>query len=266
MPTTRRALDRARSVSIGPPQRSTRTVAMKRQLMALLSADVQGYSILMSDNEEATIRTLTTYRGVMTHHIRQHHGRVVDTTGDNILAAFSSVTHAVQGAVAIQQAIRAHNADLPAHRAMAFRMGINLGDVVRQGKRIYGNSVNIAARLERLAEAGGIHISGAVYDQVVTKLPLSYVYLGEQALKNIAQPVRVYRIDMPAPTRSLTVYTGKCAEPRPPRFIAGAPRRLAAGTGGLLGLFQGWFTPRASLSDIQPRPCMSFVESCDKRL
>ncbi len=225
-------------------------MAMKRQLMALLSADVQGYSTLMSDNEEATIRTLTTYRSVMAHHIRQHHGRVVDTTGDNILAAFVSVTHAVQGAVAVQQAIRAHNAGLPPHRVMAFRMGINLGDVVRQGKRIYGNSVNIAARLESLAEAGGIHISGAVYDQVASKLRLPYIYLGEQSLKNIDQPVRVYRIDMPTETRSLTVYRGNCAEVGHPRLIAGTSRGLGMGTGGLLGLFQGWFTPKASLGDM----------------
>ena len=225
-------------------------MAMKRQLMALLSADVEGYSTLMSDNEEATIRTLTSYRAVMTQHIRQHHGRVVDTTGDNILAAFSSVTHAVQGAIAVQQALQAHNADLPPHRVMAFRMGINLGDVVRQGKRIYGTSVNIAARLESLAEAGGIHISGAVYDQVASKLNLPYVYLGEQLLKNIAQPVRVYRIDMPAGTRSLTVYRGGGAEPGLRRLIAASPRRLGAGAGGLLGLFQGWFTPKASLGDM----------------
>ncbi len=183
-------------------------MAMKRQLMALLSADVEGYSSLMSDNEEATIQTLTAYRTVIGRHIRHHHGRVVDTTGDNFLAAFGSVTHAVQGAMAVQQAIREHNADLPAHRAMAFRMGINLGDVVRQGRRIYGNSVNIAARLESLAEAGGIHISGAVYDQVASKLSLPFVYLGEQVLKNIAEPVRVYRIDMPTPARALRVYAG----------------------------------------------------------
>jgi len=222
-------------------------VVMKRQLMALLSADVQGYSTLMSDNEEATIRTLTTYRAVLAHHIRQHYGRVVDTTGDNLLAAFSSVTHAVQGAVAMQQAIRMHNVDLPAHRVMAFRMGVNLGDVVRQGKRLYGNSVNMTARLESLAEAGGIHISGAVYDQVVAKLHLPYVDLGEQVLKNIAQPVRVYRIDLPTEPRSLTVYTGSGAELGLRRLIAGAPRRLGTGVGGLLGLFRGWFTPKASL-------------------
>ncbi len=225
-------------------------MAMKHQLMALLSADVQGYSMLMSNNEEATIRTLTTYRAVMARHIRQHHGRVVDTTGDNLLAAFGSVTDAVQGAVAVQQAIRAHNADLPAHRVMAFRMGVNLGDVVRQGKRIYGNSVNIAARLESLAEAGGIHISGAVYDQVAAKLHLPYVYLGEQVLKNIAQPVRVYRIVMSAETRPLTVYTGGGAELRPHRLIARAPRRLGAGVGSFLGLFQGWSTPKASFDDM----------------
>ena len=224
-------------------------MAIKRQLMALLSADVQGYSTLMNDNEETTIHTLTTYRAVMTHHIRQHRGRVVDTTGDNLLAAFSSVTHAVQSAVAVQQAIRAHNADLPAHRVMAFRMGINLGDVIRKGRHLYGNSINIAARLESLAEAGGIHISGAVYDQVASRLKLPYVYLGEQVLKNISQPVRVYRIDIPTETRSLTVYTGGVGL-GPRRLNAGAPRRIGVGVGGLFGLFQGWFTPKASLGDL----------------
>ena len=218
-------------------------MAMKRQLMALLSADVQGYSSLMSDDEEATIETLTAYRAVIGRQIRRHHGRVVDTTGDNFLAAFGSVIHAVQGAVAVQQAICEHNADLPTHRVMSFRMGINLGDVVRQGRRIYGNSVNIAARLESLAEAGGIHISGAVYDQVAAKLQLPYVYLGEQMLKNIAQPVRVYRIDLTAPTRALRVYAGGCAEPRPHQLVARSPRRIGVGTGGLLGLFQGRFAP-----------------------
>jgi adenylate cyclase len=225
-------------------------MAMKRQLMALLSADVQGYSTLMNDNEEATIRTLTTYRAEMAHCIRQYHGRVVDTTGDNLLASFHSVTHAVQGAVAMQQVIRAHNANLPPHRIMAFRMGINLGDVVRQGKRLYGNSVNITARLESLAEAGSIYMSGAVYDQVVSRLKLPYVYLGEQTLKNIAQPVRVYRIDLPSDTRSLTVYTGGCNGTGPRRLTTGSPRRLAAGVEGLLGSFHGWFTPKASLGDI----------------
>jgi adenylate cyclase len=227
---------------------------MKRQLMALLSADVQGYSTLMSDNEEATIRTLTTYRAVMTHHIRQHHGRVVDTTGDNLLAVFSSVTYAVQGAVAVQQVIRAHNDALPAHRVMAFRMGVNLGDVVRQGKRLYGNSVNITARLESLAEAGGIHISGAVYDQVATKLKLPYIDLGEQVLKNIAQPVRVYRIDLPTETRSLAIYTGGGSEPR--RLSAGAPRRLGAGVGGFLELLsRRWAIRHEGLPVFAGRAC-----------
>ncbi len=219
-------------------------MAMKRQLMALLSADVQGYSSLMSDNEEATIRTLTSYRTVIGRYIRHYHGRVVDTTGDNLLAAFGSVMHAVQGAVAVQQAIRAQNAELPPHRAMAFRMGINLGDVVRQGRRIYGNSVNIAARLESLAEAGGIHVSGAVYDQVASQLSLPFVYLGEQVLKNIAQPVRVYRIDMPTETRALRVCTRGQVEPRPHQLIASPPRRIGMETGGLLGLLQSRFIPQ----------------------
>ena len=222
-------------------------MAMKRQLMALLSADVQGYSSLMSDNEEDTVRTLTAYRAIIGRHVRQHHGRVIDTTGDNFLAAFGSVVDAVQGAMAIQQAIRAHNAKLPAHRAMAFRMGINLGDVVRHGRRIYGNSVNIAARLESLAEAGGIHISGAVYDQVVSKLNLPFVYLGEQVLKNITEPIRVYRIDMPTATRVLEICPERSVEPRRGYLMPKSPRRIGGGAGNLLELLPAAFLPKSGL-------------------
>jgi adenylate cyclase len=169
---------------------------MERRLAAILSADVQGYSRLMGEDETATIRTLTAHREVMTRLIQQHRGRVVDDPGDNLLAEFDSVVAAVQCAVAMQRALAAHNADLPAHRKMTFRMGINLGDVVVEQTRLYGDDVNLAARLERLAEAGGICISGTVYDQIETKLNLRYVYLGERVVKNMARPVRVYRIQI----------------------------------------------------------------------
>jgi class 3 adenylate cyclase len=169
---------------------------MERRLAAILSADVQGYSRLMGENEEATIRTLTAHRGVMARLIQQYRGRVVDDPGDNLLAEFSSVVDAVQGAVAIQRALAALNAALPAHRRMEFRIGINLGDVVIEQERLYGDDVNLAARLEGLAEGGGICISGTVYDQIATKLGLRYTYLGERMVKNIARPVRVYRIHM----------------------------------------------------------------------
>jgi class 3 adenylate cyclase len=169
---------------------------MERRLAAILSADVQGYSRLMGEDEVATIRTLTAHRGLMAQLIQQHRGRVVDDPGDNLLAEFDSVVEAVQCAVAMQRILAAHNADLPAHRKMTFRMGINLGDVVVEQTRLYGDDVNLAARLERLAEAGGICISGTVYDQIETKLNLRYVYLGERIVKNMARPVRVYRIQV----------------------------------------------------------------------
>jgi len=177
-------------------ERSPHTMRMERRLAAILSADVQGYSLLMGEDEEATIRTLTAHRGVMARLIQQYRGRVVDDPGDNLLAEFGSVVDAVQGAVAIQRALAALNAALPAHRRMEFRIGINLGDVVIEQERLYGDDINLAARLEGLAEGGGICISGTVYDQVETKLGLRYTYLGERMVKNIARPVRVYRIQM----------------------------------------------------------------------
>src|SRR6266850_2273936 len=170
------------------------TVSMDRKLAALLSADVTGYSRLMGENEEATVRTLTTYRQVMSALIGEHRGRVVDSPGDNLLAEFASVVDAVQSALAIQQEIRARNGDLPASRRMEFRIGINLGDVIVEGERIYGDGVNITARLEGLADGGGICISGSVYEQVETKLVLTYEYIGEQTVKNISKPVHVYRV------------------------------------------------------------------------
>src|SRR5262245_39848724 len=128
-------------------ERSNHTMRIERRLAALLSADVQGYSRLMGEDEVGTIRTLVAYREVMARLIQQYRGRVVDDPGDNLLAEFGSVVDAVQCAVAIQRALAALNAELPAHRTMAFRIGINLGDVVVEGERLYGDDVNLAARL-----------------------------------------------------------------------------------------------------------------------
>jgi adenylate cyclase len=169
---------------------------MERKLAAILSADVKGYSRLMGEDEEATIRTLTAYREVLSTLIQVHHGRVVDSPGDNLLAEFASVVDAVRSAVEIQQALKTKNAELPSNRQMEFRIGINLGDVVVEGERIYGDGVNIAARLESLAEPGGICLSGTVYEHVENKLALTYEYLGEQTVKNIARPVRVFQVVM----------------------------------------------------------------------
>ena len=166
----------------------------KRKLAAILSADVVEYSRLMREDEKATIQSLTAYREVMTKLIKQHHGRVVDTVGDNLLAEFASAVDAVQGAVAVQKEIKASNAQLPENRKMIFRVGINLGDLVVEGDRIYGDGVNIAARLEALADPGGICISKTIHEQIEDKLPLGYDYLGEKTVKHIVKPIRAYRV------------------------------------------------------------------------
>ena len=166
----------------------------KRKLTAILSADVEGYSRLMGEDEDATIRTLTSYRELMTTLIQKHRGRVVDSPGDNLLAEFLSVVDAVRCAVEIQEELRVRNAELPENKRMNFRIGINLGDVVQEAERIYGDGINIAARVEGLAEGGGICISGTVYDSIKNKLSLSYESLGEYTVKNITEPVRVYRM------------------------------------------------------------------------
>jgi len=170
--------------------------SFKRKLTAILSADVKGYSRLMGENEAETVRTLTSYRKIMGDLIQQHRGRVIDSPGDNILAEFGSVVDAVQCSVAAQNEFKARNAELPETRRMVFRIGVNLGDVIEEEGRIYGDGVNIAARLEALADPGGICISKTAFDQIETKLPLRYEYLGEQQVKNIAKPVAAYRIRM----------------------------------------------------------------------
>jgi adenylate cyclase len=166
----------------------------KRKLAAILSADVVGYSRLMDDNEEATIQTLNDYRMLMTKLIQQYRGRVVDATGDNLLAEFTSAVDAVNCSVEIQRAVAKRNTNLGFVRRMEFRIGVNVGDVVEEDDRIYGDGVNIAARVEGLAEAGGICITERVYDYVENKLDLEYEFLGKQKVKNITRPVGVYRI------------------------------------------------------------------------
>jgi len=172
------------------------TQEVKRKLTAILSADVKGYSRLMGEDEVGTIRTLNAYKEVMATFIQHHHGRVVDAPGDNLLAEFASVVDAVQCAVEIQKELKTRNAELPENRRMEFRIGVNLGDVVEDGQQILGDGVNIAARLESLSEPGGICISGTAFDQVRNKLELGYDYLGEQTVKNIILPIRVYKVLM----------------------------------------------------------------------
>ena len=167
----------------------------RRKLAAILSADAAGYSRLMGEDEVATVATLNTYREVFAQLISQHQGRVVDTAGDSVLAMFDSVVEAVQCAAELQQELLAKNASLPEARRMAFRVGINLGDVIEQADgSIYGDGVNIAAPLQALADPGGICISGMVYESVKSRLPLTCESLGKKAMKNIAEPVEVFRV------------------------------------------------------------------------
>jgi adenylate cyclase len=166
----------------------------KRKLTAILSADAVEYSRLMGEDEEATVRTITAYREVLSALIQQQNGKVLDSPGDNLLAEFVSVVDAVQCAVAVQKKIDARNDELPEDRKMKFRIGVNLGDVIEEEERIYGDGVNIAARIETLAEPGGVSISRTVFNQVRSKLKFGYEYQGEHSVKNIAEPVRVYRV------------------------------------------------------------------------
>jgi len=189
------------------------TKEVKRKLTAILSADVKGYSRLMGEDEKGTLRTLNAYREVMANLIQQHHGRVVDATGDNLMAEFASVVDAVECSVEIQKELKTRNAELPETRRMEFRIGINLGDVIEEEGRIYGDGVNIAARIESLSEAGSVCISGTAYDHVENKLSLGYEYLGEQTVKNITKPVRAYRVLM-EPEAAGKVIGEKKANPR----------------------------------------------------
>jgi adenylate cyclase len=172
------------------------TQEVKRKLTAILSADVKGYSRLMGADEETTVHILNAYKEMMSSLIQQHHGRVVDAPGDNVLAEFGSVVDAVRCGVEIQKELKTRNSELPENRRMEFRIGVNLGDVIEDGEQILGDGVNIAARMESLADGGGICISGTVYDHIENKLTLGYKYLGEQTVKNIVKPVRVYRVLM----------------------------------------------------------------------
>jgi adenylate cyclase len=221
----------------------------ERRLAAILSADVVGYSRLMAEDEAATVRTLSDYREEIGLLVRQHRGRVVDTAGDSLLAEFPTALEAVRAAVEIQRVIQVRNADLSPERRMQFRIGVHLGDLAVEGDRIYGDGVNIAARLEGLAEAGGVCISATVHEQVRNKLDLGYVDLGDQTVKNIPDPVRVYRIQprsgLEEPTRPSVA-----RRKRPGRLRAA----LAATAGVLLliavGLWASWPRPLGLLIDI----------------
>jgi adenylate cyclase len=221
------------------------TDTYKRKLTAVFSADVAGYSRLMGEDEQETVKTLTTYREIMASLIKQHRGRVVDSPGDNVLAEFGSVVDAVQCAVAVQKEFQARNAELPVNRRMEFRMGVNLGDVIEEEDRIYGDGVNIAARLESLADPGGICISKTAFDHIETKLPLGYEFLGEQEVKNISKPVGAYKVIMEP---RITV-AGK-----QPTYRKWKRPAIAAGIAALIVIVAGvlWYAMRSAPPSIEP--------------
>src|SRR5437764_11380711 len=186
---------------------------MERRLTAILAADVVGYSRLMGIDEAGTLTTLKDVRtGFIDGKIAEHQGRVVKLTGDGILAEFPSVVNAVACAVELQHGIRERNADVPQDRRIEFRIGVNLGDVIVEGADIYGDGVNVAARLESIAESGGIAISGSVRDHVGNRLKLAFEDRGQQQLKNIEKPIRVYRVLLDQPMTADTI-SGKDERP-----------------------------------------------------
>jgi adenylate cyclase len=218
------------------------TTKVKRRLTTLLCADVEGYSRLMEADEAGTLDTLRRYRSAMATLVERHDGRVVNTWGDAVIAEFPSVVEAVQCAVETQQELSTYNGGLPEPRRMRFRIGIHLGDVMVEGDDVYGDGVNIAARLQERAEAGGIMISGPVYDQVHNKLSIGFDCLGQQHLKNVANPVTGYRVlqvgaGTPPGVSRPDVRMAAAAPPRPPEQVRA---RLVSAWGWYRGL------PRAS--------------------
>jgi adenylate cyclase len=168
---------------------------METRVVACLHADASDYCRLINTDVESTVRTLTAYRTMMVDQVVRHGGRVVDTAGDSFLAEFSSVSRAVACAIRIQRELEEHNALLPESRRLEFRVGIDLGNVVVDGERIYGDCVNIAARVQQSARPGSVCLAGAAYDQIESLVPWSFKYLGEQLVKSFDKPQRIYRVE-----------------------------------------------------------------------
>jgi class 3 adenylate cyclase len=219
----------------------------RRKLAAILSADVVGYSRLMAADEAATIQTLKAYRDIIGRLAVRHGGRVVNAPGDALLAEFPSAVEAVQTAVEIQKDVEGHNIEVEPERRMQFRIGVNVGDVIEESDgTIYGDGVNIAARMEALAEGGGICISSTVHDAVEGKLSYGFDFLGEQQVKNIAKPVRLPQ------RRGGPIAQGRARSPQPDNRLWLSCRSTILGTipngrGSQMG------SPRTSLP-ISPTP------------
>jgi adenylate cyclase len=205
---------------------------MERKLTAIFSADVAGYSRLIEKDAIGILQVLTPYLQMMTERVQHHGGHAVGSRGDSLLAEFPSVIEAVQCAVELQHELKTRNAALPAERRIVFRMGINLGEVVSEHGQLQGDGINIAVRLESVADAGGILLSGTVYDQVEHKLPFRYEYLGEQQVKNIRKPVRAYRgrwEEAESPQSKVQSLKGKVESPQPRRVGTSVSVLVVAG-------------------------------------
>jgi adenylate cyclase len=213
---------------------STPNQAYERRLAAILAADVVGYSRLMEADEAGTHARLKALRKELIEpRITKHHGRIVKLTGDGALVEFPSVVQAVFAAADIQRSMMAHNADLPADRRIDFRIGVNLGDVIIDGDDIYGDGVNVAARLEALAEPGGICVSRTVYDHVRNKVDLGFEPMGAHRVKNIAEPVTVYRVTAePGPMGKVLGLKGAGTRPWRLTALAAAAAVLLIAAGG----------------------------------
>ena len=224
--------------------------SLKRKLAAILSADVEGYSRLMGNDEASTIQTLTAYKEAMTAHIEQNRGRVVDAPGDNLLAEFASVVDAVLCAVEIQRELDKRNEELPKGRKMVFRIGVNLGDVVEEKDRIYGDGVNIAARIESICEGGGVCISGTAFEHVGNKLELEYEDLGDHKVKNIEKPVRVYRVlPYPGATAHRVIIAKKSVAKKWRKMLVAAVAALAVV--GAVTVWYLYFRPPMEVASVE---------------
>lgn len=234
--------------------------ALQRRLTCILAADAVGYSKHMGQDEEGTIQVLAAHRAVIDGIIAFHRGRVVGTAGDSVLAEFNSAVEAVRCAVEIQDALRTRNDALPEHRRLQFRVGVNLGDVVVKDADLLGDGVNVAARLEALAEPGGICIASSVYDQITGKLDLGFQDIGEQSLKNIPRPVRVYRVSGVRAAQALGMPPAAApvsASASKPLLWAGMGAAVAVLAGLGVWWSQGWFRPTATPAAAASHPAQA---------
>lgn len=196
-------------------------MAVSRKLVAVFAADVEGYSRLMGADEVATLKGLTERRAILDRLIGEHRGRIANTAGDSVLAEFGSAMDAVQCAVEAQTALAKVNAGVPPEKRISFRIGIHIGDVMVRAGDLFGDGVNIAARLQSVAKPGGVCISGATYDQVRKVLPMTFVDLGVQQVKNIQEPIRAYQVNAPGEARE--VASARVAETESPPPLPDKP-------------------------------------------